>query len=673
MLRRGELKCPTPDEARTLNERIGEEIERNRRVRQEEVARENLRREYARQQREYELKQKQEAKRKAEEEKREAARLKEQERLAEIARKKQEAIDAQHRAEEARKLAAEAEAKRKAEIEAKKKADVEAKQAEEALLKTLQAGKDRQRTIDAEAKRNAEAVAKQKADEAKRLAVETEAKRKAEEAAKKAAVDEARRKAETEAKRKADEAKRAEDDLLKSLRAEKDRQRAAETEAKRKAEAEAKQKADETKRLAVEAEAKRETEAEAKRKADEVVKRGEDELLKNFRAEKDRHQAEQKKQEDDASVRKTLYPVGSKLSSEVEKFRERNIVAATRPIPDSLSKETVDRREGAITRISDAVGVKDIRDPKELARLALDRTMKQVKPDLYSRIQDAKNLANDSAVLAKSLKAGKIDSEAQKVLQDNGLKLADLIIKEKGIKDIDVGKLKSVADVTSQTGTYLEQLNEKYAVTNAKAQAYRDLSVASDNALRALQRVRTANTPQEKRAAKSAFEEAKKEIGYKKRFVDLAEGNEKNVKVDPTPLITSVGKLSEQALEPHLDPYSKAALAISKEATRDLTTMAFKIETTNTVTRADTKLANAIQSALDAKKIRDNTAPGAQRVIADEKFEAAMKAVRASQQEAETARAVDYMTRVVPEDSVLGTMADIVAPRQMIQYERNKR
>jgi hypothetical protein len=383
-------------------------------------------------------------------------------------------------------------------------------------------------------------------------------------------------------------------------------------------------------------------------------------------------ETEQKNQQEAARAKELLYPSGSKLDSEMEKYRQRNLASNSNQPLKALQDDATSRREAAVGRLSQALGVNDIRDPKELAKLALDRTAKQIAPELYSKIQTAKDLANDSATLAKSLRSGKLDPDAQKVLQDNGLKLADAIIKKNGIKDIDVAKLKSVADVTAQTGTYLEQLNEKYAAANAKAQAYRDLSNAADNARSALIRLRAADTPAKKIAAEKSFEEAKQQLAYKKQFVDLAESNDKNIKPDATPLISAMGKLTEQALEPHLDPLSKTALAISKEAANDLTTMAFKIETTNAVTRADTNLANSIQAALDAKKLRDTAGSGAQRLIAEKQYETAIKDVRAKQQEAETSRAVDYMTRVLPEDSVVGTFGDLVAPQQFNQYERNR-
>jgi hypothetical protein len=164
---------------------------------------------------------------------RELAQQRERERLAEIARKKQEAeakrqaeIEAKAKAAEERRLAAEADAKRKAdeaarkavEAEAKRKAEMEAKQrAEEA--KRLAAETEAKRRADeitrkaaeAEAKQRAETEAKKNAEEAQRAAAAVEAKRKSDEAEAKrlALAAEAQRKADDAAAAKAREQEQA--------------------------------------------------------------------------------------------------------------------------------------------------------------------------------------------------------------------------------------------------------------------------------------------------------------------------------------------------------------------------------------------------------------------------------------------------------------------------------
>ncbi len=177
--------------------------------------------------------------------------------------------EAEQHAAEVRRAAEEAEAQRHRDAEAQKQAE-EDKRRQQAARQKAADGADAKHRAD-EAKRDAdEAEAKRKAEE-KRLADEAEAKRKAEET---------RLAVETEAKRKSDE-KRLADEAEAKHKADAKRL-ADEAEAKRLAdEAEAKRKSDaEAKRIAEEAEAKRKAEekriadaGDAKRNADAEAKR----------------------------------------------------------------------------------------------------------------------------------------------------------------------------------------------------------------------------------------------------------------------------------------------------------------------------------------------------------------------------------------------------------------
>ncbi|WP_316158318.1 MULTISPECIES: hypothetical protein [unclassified Bradyrhizobium] len=152
MVKKGQLRCPTPEQASELEARI-----RDLKAEQQQH----------------------------EQQAREETRRKEEERKAEVARKKQDAIDAKTRTDQERKEAA------------------------------------------ATAKQKLEELAREK------LVREKAAQEKA--AADKLAAVEAQRKDEAEAKQKAENAKRAEDALLKSLQAEKEHRRTAEKAAAEKA------------------------------------------------------------------------------------------------------------------------------------------------------------------------------------------------------------------------------------------------------------------------------------------------------------------------------------------------------------------------------------------------------------------------------------------------------
>ena len=119
ILRRGDIRCATSEQASQWNAKIAEmEQERREAARRKE---EERRAEIARKKQEAE--DRKTAERRKIEEKRETARRKERERLDAIARKKQDEIDGKRRVEEARKLAAEVEAKRKVEQAAQAAAD----------------------------------------------------------------------------------------------------------------------------------------------------------------------------------------------------------------------------------------------------------------------------------------------------------------------------------------------------------------------------------------------------------------------------------------------------------------------------------------------------------------------------------------------------------------------
>ena len=166
-------------------------------------------------------------------------------------------------AEDAKKKA-EAEAKKKAE-DAKRKAEAEAKKKAEDAKKKAEA--EAKKKAD-EAKKKAEAEAKKKADKAKKKA-EAEAKKKA---------DEAKRKADAEAKKKADEAKKNAEKNIKIL-AELEAKKKVE-EARKKLEAETKKKIEEAKKK-IEEDAKKK-EKEAKKKAEKEAKKKEKEAKKKL-------------------------------------------------------------------------------------------------------------------------------------------------------------------------------------------------------------------------------------------------------------------------------------------------------------------------------------------------------------------------------------------------------
>jgi hypothetical protein len=377
----------------------------------------------------------------------------------------------------------------------------------------------------------------------------------------------------------------------------------------------------------------------------------------------------------DALVKRLIYPKSPAFASQNPGRNGTGgstVAVLSRTPQASISKEAQDRRDAAIQRISASVGVNDIRDPREIAKLSVAQAVRTLSPGFYKGVKDLQGVANDAVALEKARREGRYSQEAQRVLSDNGVKLAEMILKEKGITGIDVGKLKDVAQLGRDSNTYLQQLIRQYDSAKAKTIAYNDLAISADRTRAALQRKRDARTPEEVKLASAAFEKVTADLVLKKRAADLAESRDKSTRSDPTQMITDAGKLTEKVIEPHLGPLAKTALTVSKEAANDLTTIAFKIETTNAVTRADTNLANSIQAALDAKKIIHNSSRGHQRVAAEAKFETAMKRVRLTQQEAEATRAVNYVTRVLPEDSVVGTVADIVAPQRMIKYERNE-
>jgi hypothetical protein len=479
---------------------------------------------------------------------------------------------------------------------------------------------------------------------------------------------EVQRQKDAEEKRIAEKRRQEEEarQLAKRKQEEETARKLAEIEAKQKAAAEARQKADDAKRLAAE--------AEAKRKGDERIAAAA--RAANEKAEREKVTAERVTKEQAEMVQKSLLQSNSTLSKNgLNLSVSGTTVSAILPPPETpLAKAARERRDAAIQRVADAVGVKDIRDPKEIAKLGLGRFVKAIQPDIYKGVKDIEGVAKDSIALAKSRRDGTFDSESQRVLNDNGLKLAAIIVKEKKLDGvINVGKLKDTADLAAASNTYLQETIRKYEANNAKAVAYQDVATSADRVTAALQRKRTATTPDEKQSAEAFYEKAKLDLLVKKRTADLVDTQEKEIKPDIKPLVTMAGKLTDKALQPLLDPLSKTALAISKEAARDLPTMWVKIQATEAVTKADTQLAQSIQTALDAKKIRDTAKSPTERSAASEKYSAAMKEVGIRQQEAEARRATNYLIRALPEDSVIGTVADIIAPEKMIQFDRNQK
>ncbi|WP_210209483.1 hypothetical protein [Undibacter mobilis] len=201
VVKRGEKKCTTAENARLLDERIAEIDQQKRREREAAETRVRWQKLAEKQQREAALKLKQEEKRRAEEEKRDAIRRKEEARKAEIERKKAEAIEAQQRAERARVEALEA--KRKAEAEARASvAKVAAEKAAAAKLTAERAAAEKAAALKAAAdKAAADRLAAQAAADkaaAEKLAAKAAADRAAAEkiaaarsAAEKAAADKA--------------------------------------------------------------------------------------------------------------------------------------------------------------------------------------------------------------------------------------------------------------------------------------------------------------------------------------------------------------------------------------------------------------------------------------------------------------------------------------------------
>lgn len=201
VVKRGEKKCTTAENARLLDERIAEIDQQKRREREAAETRERWQKLAEKQQKEAALKLKQEEKRKAEEEKRDAIRRKEEARKAEIERKKAEAIEAQQRAQRARVEALEA--KRTAEAAAKAAAaKAAAEKAATAKLAAERAAAEKSATLKAAAdKAVADRLAAQAAADkaaAEKLAAKAAADRAAAEkiaaarsAAEKAAVDRA--------------------------------------------------------------------------------------------------------------------------------------------------------------------------------------------------------------------------------------------------------------------------------------------------------------------------------------------------------------------------------------------------------------------------------------------------------------------------------------------------
>lgn len=374
-------------------------------------------------------------------------------------------------------------------------------------------------------------------------------------------------------------------------------------------------------------------------------------------------------------LRKTFSPANSTFSRQglQTSVSGSTVSVIAPPAESSLAKAARERREAAIQRVSNAVGVKDVRDPKELAKLGLDRFVNSTRPDLYKGVKDIEGVAKDAISLAKSRRDGTFDKESQRVLNNNGLKLVEIIVKENKLDGvINVGKLRDTADLAAASNTYLQEAIRKYDANNAKVVAYQDVATAADRVKVALQKKREA-TPLEWGAADATFEKAKLDLLMKKRTAELVDAQEKDIKPDIKPLVMLAGKLTDKTLEPMLDPLSKTALAISKEAARDLPAMWVKIQATEAVTKADTQLAQSIQAALDIKKIRDTAKTDSERSTAAEKYNVAIKDVGIKQQEAEARRATNYLIRILPEDSVMGTIADVIAPERMIQLERGYR
>jgi hypothetical protein len=317
--------------------------------------------------------------------------------------------------------------------------------------------------------------------------------------------------------------------------------------------------------------------------------------------------------------------------------------------------------------------VSDIRDPQQVAKVALDQLVKKISPNTYRGVQSLDSAARDAVSLLKARRDGTLDSESQRILNENALKLATVVVKENKIKGLDVDKLRDTAQLAAKTDTYLQDVIRKYDANNQKAVAYNDLAAASDQMRLALERKEKAKTPEEKKAADASVERSKMQLVEKKQLAEVVDAQEKDIKPDPKPVLEMTRQLTEDALKPVLKTYGGAAFAVAKEAAADLPTMAVKIQATNAVTAADTRLAATIQTALDAKKIRDGAKTAPDRAIAEQKFETAIKEVARAQQEAEARRAANYMIRSLPDDSVVGVLADAVAPGKMIEFDRNQR
>ncbi|KKD61518.1 cell division protein FtsY [Grimontia sp. AD028] len=212
----------------------------------------------------------QDAQQKAAEEARLAADAEAKAQAEEEARLAAEA-EAKAQAEEQARLAAEAEAKAQAEEEARLAAEAEAKaQAEEQAR--LAADAEAKAQAEEQARLAAEAEAKAQAEEEARLAAEAEAKAQAEEAARLAAEAEAKAQAEEQARLAAEAEAKAQAEEQSRLAAEAEAKAQAEEQARLAAEAEAKAEAEEQARLAAEAEAKAEVEEQARLAAEAEAK-----------------------------------------------------------------------------------------------------------------------------------------------------------------------------------------------------------------------------------------------------------------------------------------------------------------------------------------------------------------------------------------------------------------
>ncbi|CZF82948.1 signal recognition particle-docking protein FtsY [Grimontia marina] len=211
-----------------------------------------------------------EAKAQAEEQARLAAEAEAKEQAEEQARLAAEA-EAKAQAEEQARLAAEAEAKAQAEEQARLAVEAEAKaQAEEQARLAVEAEAKAQ--AEEQARLAAEAEAKAQAEEQARLAAEAEAKAQAEEQARLAAEAEAKAQAEEQARLAAEAEAKAQAEEQARLAAEAEAKVQAEEQARLAAEAEAKAQAEEAARLAAEAEAKAQAEEEARLAAEAEAK-----------------------------------------------------------------------------------------------------------------------------------------------------------------------------------------------------------------------------------------------------------------------------------------------------------------------------------------------------------------------------------------------------------------